>query len=65
MNGIWIFPCVVAACILAMLVFLARDWYRQWRCSHRNVRLVRQQRGETVYFAEVCMDCRKASRARP
>lgn len=65
LNYLIVPGCVVGVMLSYMLLVLAGDAIRQWRCRHAEVRLVRQQRGEAVYFAEVCMDCRKASRARP
>lgn len=56
---------IVALALLYMAYVLIADAYRQWRCAHANVRLVRQQRGEVIYFSRVCMACRKGSEVRP
>lgn len=58
-------PAIVLVAILYFAAVLLRDAIKRLRCPHRDVRLVRQQSGTTLYFAEVCMACGKASGAKP
>jgi len=65
MNWLWVFPAVTILAVLVMALHLGLIHIRRLRCPHNTVRLVRQQRGESIYFAEVCINCQKASGARP
>jgi len=56
---------MAALTVVALGVVLIGDALRRWRCPHNTVRLVRQQQGESIYFAEVCMDCQKAEKVKP
>lgn len=56
---------IVMVCMLVMVAILIREAIRRARCPHHDVRLRRQERYGTFYFAEVCMRCGKSSGARP
>ncbi len=56
---------IVALVLLILAGILIYESIRRARCPHTDVRLRRQERYGTFYFAEVCMHCGKSSGARP
>jgi hypothetical protein len=59
MNWLWVFPAVTILAVLVMALHLGLIHVRRARCKHSDVRLVRQQRGELLYAAHVCIGCQK------
>lgn len=58
-------PAVVLLVVAILALRLLQAWIRRRRCPHDDVRLVRQQSGDTLYFARVCMACGEGKRVKP